>query len=150
MFIILTLYRVFMKTTNTLKRRLSLLITSVAIALGAIIPLVAVAPSASAGGLSGSDEEVSDPIDCEDPNDINADNCQVVAYIVIAINVLSALAGLVIVGSVMFAGYQYITAQDNASQTAAARTRIYWAVGALMILIFTYAVLQWLVPGGVI
>ncbi len=89
--------------------------------------------------------------DCEDPNgELNTDNCQIVAYLVNGINFLTAIAVMVIIFSIMWAGYEYMTAQDNSNQINSARMRIIWALVALGILIFTYAFLNWLVPGGVL
>jgi hypothetical protein len=65
------------------------------------------------------------------------------------INILTALVGLVIVISMVVAGIQYQTAGDNASQVSAAKNRITMAVLSLLLFFFTYAVLQWLIPGGI-
>lgn len=65
------------------------------------------------------------------------------------INVLSAVVGLVVVGNIIFAGIQYQTARDNASQVSAAKERIGVAVVSLLLFFFAYAILQWLVPGGI-
>lgn len=91
-------------------------------------------------------------VDCEtEPGEsLDSGNCAIVSYLVTAINLLSALAGIVIVFSIMFAGYQYMTARDNAGQIQQARTRIIWAISALLIFIFAYAGLNFLVPGGVL
>ncbi len=90
--------------------------------------------------------------DCEPANNasITAENCQIVKYLVTGINFLSAIAGMVIVFSIMFAGYQYMIARDNAGAIAAAKTRIIWAIVALLMFIFTYTGLNFLVPGGVL
>jgi hypothetical protein len=82
--------------------------------------------------------------------ELNSENCGIVGYMVIAINLLSALAGMAIVFSIMFAGYQYMTARDNAGQIQQARQRIIWAISALLIFIFSYALLNFLVPGGIL
>lgn len=66
-----------------------------------------------------------------------------------SINVLSAAVGLVIVGSIIFAGIQYQTARDNAQQVTAAKNRIAMAILSLMLYFFAYAILQWLIPGGI-
>lgn len=66
-----------------------------------------------------------------------------------AINVLSALVGLAIVGSIIFGGIQYQTARDNSSQVSAAKNRIAMAILSLFLYFFAYALLQWLVPGGI-
>jgi len=78
------------------------------------------------------------------------DDCLILKYVVIGINFLSALAGMVIIASIMFAGFQYMTAQDNAGQIEQARKRIIMALTALVLFIFMYALLNFLVPGGVL
>lgn len=65
------------------------------------------------------------------------------------INVLSAIVGLVIVISIIFAGFQYMTARDNAAQVSAAKNRILMAVVSFLLYIFAFAFLQWLIPGGI-
>jgi len=57
---------------------------------------------------------------------------------------------LAIIGSIMIAGYQYMTARDNSGQTAAAKKRIAWALVALVVFVFGYAFLNFLVPGGLL
>lgn len=91
-------------------------------------------------------------IDCETENNepLTKENCQIVAYIVIAINFLTAAAGLAITGGVVYGGYQYLTARDNPGQVQAGRSKIVWALVALLLLVFGYSGLQWLVPGGVL
>ncbi len=81
---------------------------------------------------------------------LDRENCAIVKYIEIGINVLTGLAGLAIVGGMMTGGYMYMTARDNPGQTAAGRGRVVWALVALLILIFFWGFLQWLVPGGVL
>lgn len=88
--------------------------------------------------------------DCDTEGDLNPENCEIIRYIEIGINVLSGIAGVAIVGGIMVGGYMYMTARDNPGQTAAARQRVAWALIALLILIFFWGVLQWLVPGGIL
>lgn len=64
------------------------------------------------------------------------------------INLLSAMIGLVVVISLIVAGIQYMTAGSNSSQVAAAKNRISMAILALIFFGLTYALLQWLIPGG--
>lgn len=78
------------------------------------------------------------------------DDCLILKYTVTAINVLSALAGMAIIGAMIFAGYLYMTARDNAGQIQQAKQRIIWALIALVVFVFTYVILDFLVPGGVI
>jgi len=96
-----------------------------------------------------SRDELSDG-QCETSGNetLNAGNCGIIRIVVDVINFLSALAGIVIVFSIMFAGFQYMTARDNSGQIQQARTRIIWAISALLIFIFMYSALNFLVPGG--
>ncbi len=105
--------------------------------------------SSSSSGSGSSSSSGSFSSDCEGET-LNKDNCGIVAYIVLAINFLSAVAMIAIIGSIMFAGYQYMTARDNPQAIGAAKTRIVWALVALLIFIFGYGVLNFLVPGGVL
>lgn len=98
----------------------------------------------------GDEECVRQKCESTDGAELSAENCGIVAYLVLGINVLSALAGMAIIGSMMLAGFQYMTAKDNSGQVEAARKRITWAVIALAIFIFMYSVLNWVVPGGVL
>ena len=59
--------------------------------------------------------------DCE--NSLDPDDCSIVRYIRIGINILSGLAGMAIVGGLMASGYMYMTARDNPGQVQAAKAR---------------------------
>jgi hypothetical protein len=117
------------------------------------------------GGSSSGDREpleeakplVADSANGCDPRngsgaslELTPENCSIIKYLVVAINFLSAVAGMVIVGSIIFSGYQYMTARDNSGQIESAKKRIIWTMVALMLLIFGYGFLNWLVPGGVL
>jgi hypothetical protein len=96
------------------------------------------------------DSQLNADCDPEPPEQLNRTNCGIINLLVIGINVLSALAGIAIVFSIMFAGFQYMTARDNSGQVQKAKQRIVWAIVALGLFIFMYALLDFLVPGGVI
>jgi cytochrome bd-type quinol oxidase subunit 2 len=66
------------------------------------------------------------------------------------INVLSVIAGLVIVGSVIVGGLQYIMAGDNSNAVSAAKDRIQNALLAFLAFLFIFAFLNWLLPGGLL
>ena len=66
-----------------------------------------------------------------------------------AVNFLSAFVGIVVVGSIILGGIQYAMAGDNPQAVSAAKQRIMNGLIALVAFMFTYAFLQWLVPGGV-
>lgn len=80
--------------------------------------------------------------------ELNKDNCGIVRYLLIFINVLSGLVGVVVVAMVIIGGIQYSTAQDNPNALSAAKGRIANALLALLAFLFMFAFLQWLVPGG--
>jgi len=71
------------------------------------------------------------------------------SYLNTIVNLLAGLVGLIIVLSIIIAGIQYMTARDNASQVSAAKDRILMAVLAFFVFVMGYALLQWLIPGGV-
>lgn len=70
------------------------------------------------------------------------------AYINPFVAFLTALAGVVIVVSIIAGGVQYSAAGADPSKVAAAKHRITSAIIALLCLIFLFAFIQWLVPGG--
>ena len=59
---------------------------------------------------------------------------------------LSNGVGIVVVGSVVYAGIQYTMARDDPSAVSAARNRIRSSLSALLIFIFAYAILNYLIP----
>ncbi len=78
------------------------------------------------------------------------DNCKIIqSYLIPFINVLSAVAGVVIVIMIVVGAIQYTSARDNPQAVSAARDRIMNAILALFMLMGTVAFLQWLVPGGI-
>lgn len=66
------------------------------------------------------------------------------------IRFLSAGVGLIIAGSLVFAGIQYATSQGDPQGTAAAKDRIQNSILALFMFIFAYAILNYVVPGAVL
>lgn len=87
--------------------------------------------------------------DCN-ADDLDESNCGIIKYLKIAINTLSAVAGVVIVGSVIFAGIQYSASADDPQAVAKAKGRIINALIALLFFTLGYGVINWLIPGGVL
>ena len=56
--------------------------------------------------------------------------------------------GIAAVASIIVAGIQYTTSQGNPQKAAAALKRVTSAVLGLVIYFFIFAIIQWLVPGG--
>lgn len=79
----------------------------------------------------------------------------IVVNINIIVTFLSALVGVVIVGSLIWGGIQYATAGSDVagsgkpSQVAAAKQRITNSLIALLAYLLIFAFLQWLIPGGI-
>lgn len=65
------------------------------------------------------------------------------------VNVLAALVGVVVVGTIILGGVQFAAAGDKAERVSAAKQRIINGLTALAAFLFVYAFLQWLVPGGI-
>ena len=61
---------------------------------------------------------------------------------------LSAGVGLVVIGSIIIAGIQYSASRGNPQATGAAIKRVTNALIGLLIYIFTFAILNFIVPGG--
>lgn len=86
-------------------------------------------------------------VDCkEEPT--TADNCGIIKYILIFTDTLAVATGIVIVIMIVAGGIQYSAARDNPQAVAAARGKIINAVMALVFFVFAFALLQWLIPGG--
>jgi hypothetical protein len=64
------------------------------------------------------------------------------------IRFLSIGVGIVIVASLVWAGIQYSMARDDPSQVGAAKGRIMNTFAALLIYIFSYAILNYVIPAG--
>lgn len=79
---------------------------------------------------------------------VNEKNCGIISYIVIITNVLSALVGVIIVTMIIWGGIQYSTAGADASKVQAAKQKIINALVALVLFVFGFAIVQWLIPGG--
>ncbi|HMS23260.1 MAG TPA: hypothetical protein PKB09_00430 [Candidatus Saccharibacteria bacterium] len=65
------------------------------------------------------------------------------------VNFLSALIGIIVIAVIIIAGIQYTTSGGNPQQAAQAKKRIINAVTALVAFFFLFAILQWLIPGGI-
>lgn len=77
-------------------------------------------------------------------------HCGILDYLVLFINVLSALAGVVIAGSIAYGGIQYSMAGSDPQKVTAAKSRIRNALIALLFFIFGFGFINYLVPGGLL
>jgi hypothetical protein len=77
-------------------------------------------------------------------------NCDLVAtYVDPFIKVLSGLVGLVVIISLIVGGVQYSASEGDPQKAAQAKSRITKTVFAFIVFIFLFALLQFLVPGGI-
>lgn len=106
--------------------------------------------SASAPTTSPTDNDIKTKKDDCQSTDVNKDNCGIVKYLVLFIRVLSGIVGITVAISIAVGGIQYSMAGGDPSAVANARKRIMNAIIALLAFIFTFAFLNWLVPGGVL
>jgi len=110
----------------------------------------------SAGGPSSAVTEKPDPVksDCKGPNiEANAkgeNHCAILDYLVLFIKFLTGIVGVVVVASIIIGGIQYSMSSDDPSAVAAAKKRILNAILALGVYAFMFALLQYLIPGGVL
>jgi hypothetical protein len=71
-------------------------------------------------------------------------------YVDPLINVLAAAVGVVVTISIVVGGIQYASSAGDPGKASAAKSRIRNAIIALVGFFLLYAVLQWLVPGGLL
>ncbi len=113
------------------------------------------------GSSQPDDAEQADPAagavldaDCDEDTDgngtaVDKKDCGIIGYTMTFTNALAILVGIVIVIMIAVGGIQYTTARDDPQQVSAAKNRIRNAVLALVFYLFTFAFLNYLVPGGV-
>ena len=73
----------------------------------------------------------------------------IVAYLKIFLQFLSSGVGIVIVLMLVIAGIQYITSTGDPALVKAAKQRIINAITALVLFVLSFAILSFIVPGGV-
>jgi hypothetical protein len=81
----------------------------------------------------------------------DADHCSLIdKYVNPFIALLGGLVGLAVVIGIVWGGIQYSAAGGDPQKVAAAKDKIRRALIALVTFIFFYALLQWLLPGGIL
>ncbi len=74
----------------------------------------------------------------------------ILAYLVAILRFLTYGVGVVVIMMIIVGGIQYSAAGGNAQAVGAAKARILNAVIALILYIFAFAILNFVVPGGLI
>lgn len=89
--------------------------------------------------------------DCKESSEnTNASNCRIVYYLNLFIRILSGMVGVAVVAVIIIGGIQYSMSGGDAQAVAAAKKRISNALLALVIYAFSFAFLQWIIPGGIL
>lgn len=81
---------------------------------------------------------------------LTEENCGIILIVKVVANVLSGIAATVIVGVIIWGGIQYSMAGPDPQKVQAAKQKITNALLALVLFIFGFALLQWLIPGGIL
>lgn len=110
----------------------------------------AVANCTAANGQPGVKTAISvNGSNCVPIGNGNLQGNAIFIYITNILKVVSALAGIATVGGFIWGGILYITARANAGQVEKAKNVMINSVIGLLLFIFMFAILQFLIPGGV-
>ena len=112
------------------------------------------APTACSSSTNSSDCSIqAQPLtDCSAPNAVDAAmKCSKIMtdFVDPLLKFLAAGVGVIVVIMVIVGGVQYVTANGNPQAAQNARKKIINALIAFTTFIFLYALLEWLIPGGV-
>jgi len=103
--------------------------------------------------VTASDTSITEPDakpkDCTGA-DLNRDNYGIIRYLAVFINVLSAVVGIVVTGVIIWGGIEYSMSSGDPSKVQAAKKKIYNGIISMIAFIFTFAFLQYIVPGGLL
>lgn len=140
------------KLTTFLKTKIALLVAICAIAWS----VAGGVPALAASNCPSGQQEVSIPIDqggtkCVPINKTSAalEDNPIFFYLKNILYFLAGGVGLAVVGGIVTGSYLYITARADAGQTKKGQMIILNSVIGLLLFIFMYAILQFLIPGGV-
>lgn len=126
---------------KALKKHVSMLLTGLIALL--VVGVVTAAPVLAA----------VDPCEINNPSPQTLEKCveknPIIKDLQTIVNFLSVGVGVVVVAFIIIGGIQYIMAGDNPAAVQAAKKKIMNALFGLLAFIFTYAFLNWLIPGGV-
>jgi hypothetical protein len=79
-----------------------------------------------------------------------AEDNVIFVYMKYIINFLAVGVGIAVAVSIVIAGFQYITSEGNPQKLSGAKNRLFHAIVALILFILMYALLQYLIPGGLL
>ncbi len=123
-----------------MKQKILTLIVAAAVVVGVALPSTAAYAEEKCGGTK------TQIISCDSKAGVGAIN----DLIKIVIGVMTLLIGIVATGGIAYAAVLYAGARDNQSQVSQAITIIRNIVIGIVLYGFTIAIINWLIPGGVI
>lgn len=144
--------------TNTFVLNYSRIISgAVTVIAGALIALFVAVPTTAAAPISNCKVNGQDGI--KTGIGIDGNNCvpigggtlesnPIMIYLFAILRMASVLVGIATVGGFIWGGVLYITARANAGQVEKAKLVMINAAIGLLLFVFMYAILQFLVPGG--
>jgi hypothetical protein len=107
--------------------------------------------SALAAHCTGSSIELGFPLlSGEHCIDKNAPGGPIFAYVRQLIQLLSGAVGIIVVLMLVIGGFQYITSAGDPGQVKSAKSRITNAITGLVLFVLMFALLNYLIPGGII
>lgn len=116
-----------------------------------LLPTLTLPATTSAQAVSCSNGQVS----VQDVKNVccpagskTATDCLFNKYVNPTVNLLSAIAGIAVLISVIAGAIQYSSSAGDPAKVQKAKERIRNALLALVAFFFLYAFLQWLIPGG--
>jgi hypothetical protein len=101
---------------------------------------------AGGGPSTGSGTATTSGDQCQ----LSPSNCIVTQYVNPLIKFLSAAVGIAVVISIVIGGIQYSSARDDPQAVGAAKKRITNAIFALIVYMFLFALLNFIIPGGLL
>ncbi len=114
--------------------------------------IIAPAPGTATGsaGTATTPTPTTSGATSSDTCQLTPSSCIVTEYINPLIKFLSAVVGIAVVISVVIGGIQYSSARDNPQAVGAAKKRITNAIFALVVYMFLFALLNFIIPGGLL
>ncbi len=124
-------------------KKIAVFITTIGLVLFATAPVYAASTSSSGSKCGDTKTQI---IACDEKTGIGTIN----GLISMTISVLTVIIGIVATGALAYAAIVYASAQDNEAKVSEARGLIRNVVIGLILYGFTIAIINWLIPGGII
>ncbi len=129
------------------------MLSAVAVSEPVLAAPVPAMPSEGSGGAnpgetSPDDSGATTPNKTQIETSILPENWEIKDILGLALNILVYGLGVAATLGVIIAGIMYMTARDSEQQVAQAKKRLYEIVIGLVAWALMYAVLNWLIPGG--